>query len=69
MWVRYGNQTGILTDISDADVASFMLVDEHGLNVQAVQVPAHMIRQAFVDEIPASRRPSPEKAVAMGYAR
>lgn len=69
MWVRYGNQTGILTDISDADVASFTLVDEQGLNVMPVRVPAHMIRQAYIDEIPAPRRPSPEKAAAMGYAR
>lgn len=69
MWVVLETQTGILTNLEPGDVATVMLVNEDGLNVVEVHVPAAALRQAHFDEIPAPRRPSEELAAAMGYTR
>lgn len=68
MWVRYQGRTGILTNLEAGDVATVMLVDdEYGLNGIEVHVPSAELRQAWLNEIPARRRPEPEIAARMGY--
>ena len=69
MWVRYGDNTGILTDIGHHDIATVMLVDEHGFNTAQVSVPSNVLRQAHFEEIPEKRRPHETVAVSMGYHR
>src|SRR6185437_5266496 len=69
MWVRYSDRTGILMDIGQHDIARVMLVDADGFNTAEVNVPASVLRQAYLDEIPAKRRPHESVARNMGYER
>ena len=65
MWVMADGRVGILTN-ADAD-ATVDLVDEDGETVVAVQVPFESLRQAMLDDIPASRRPAPGVGAPLGY--
>ena len=68
MWVRYMQQTGILTALEAGDVATVMLVDDtKGENVAEIHVPAAQLRQAKYAEIPLARRPSRLIAHSLGY--
>ena len=79
MWVRWENQTGIITRITYDELAletarlkipvvvDVMLTDDEGLNKLAIQVRAGEIRQARLEEIPGPRRPAVEIGRRMGY--
>lgn len=67
MWVVYEARTGILTALEHGDIATVMLVDEHGCNMLEVHAPAEKLRQAYFEEIPEKRRPDEAVARGMGY--
>jgi len=70
MWVRYGNRTGILTNLEAGDIATVMLVDDQdGTNSLEVHTPGSQIRQAYFEELPVARRPSYADAARFGYVR
>lgn len=67
MWVVYSDKVGILTNVEGGNVATVVLTDSVGLNTVEIHVNALELRQAWHDEIPASRRPEIELARRMGY--
>ena len=67
MWVVYGNRTGILTNLHAGDVYDVALVDDQGLTTQFIRAQGQELRQAWYEEIPPSRRPTPDEGARMGY--
>lgn len=67
MWVVINGEPGILTQLGSDGQAEVMLTLPDGTNKLAVRTQVAAIRQARLDEIPASRRPSRDIATAMGY--
>jgi hypothetical protein len=70
MWVTYTNNnakhTGIVTDFNWEAVAVDQ-VDDKGLTVGSLRLPASAIEQAKRVEIPEPRRPSAEAGARLGY--
>jgi hypothetical protein len=67
MWVRYGDRTGIITDLTAGDTYTVMIVDGIGENDHQVRANGSELRQAYFEEIPPARRPELEHAVTFGY--
>lgn len=67
MWVVYSDKVGILTNVEGGNVATVVLTDHLGVNTVEIHVNALELRQAWHDEIPASRRPDAELAQRFGY--
>lgn len=70
MWVTYTNggekAVGIVTDF-DWEAVGIDQVDDKGLTVGSLRMPASAIEQAKLGDIPAPRRPSPEAGAPLGY--
>jgi hypothetical protein len=82
MWVQHMGRTAILLDLLEEDIARIQYVEmlggtnavrlEGGAPVNdIVQVQAHALRQAYLEEIPASRIRDlePKHLMAMGYLK
>lgn len=67
MWVLVDNQVGILTALGSDGRAEIMLVEKDGTNKIAVLAQAAQVHQAKHEDIPRSRRPTKEAALAKGY--
>jgi hypothetical protein len=67
MWVRYGNQTGIIQKLTAGDTYTVMLVDSRGENLEQIRVNGADLRQAYYEEIPPARRRPLEEAITFGY--
>lgn len=77
MWVTYLGETYILTNLEVGDVATLHRVLEDGTSASEVvnntvksieyHVPAASLTQAYLEDIPEVRRPTPELGAAFGY--
>lgn len=72
MWVVYSDtvfksRVGILTALSDQDVATVMLVHEDGTNFMEVRDMAANLKQAKYHDIPEARKPNLAAATHLGY--
>lgn len=77
MWVTYLGETYILANLEPGDVATIHRVLPDGTSVSEVtnnivktieyHVPAASLTQAYLEDIPESRRPDPELAARFGY--
>lgn len=77
MWVTYLGETYILANLERGDIAtihkilpdgtSLLELTGHGPKTVEFHVPASDLTQAYLEDIPESRRPDPELAARFGY--
>jgi len=67
MWVSYQGSTGILTEWYKDGRCDVHLVAHDGTTREIIVVPLDQLVQATYEQIPESRRPSPERAAKFGY--
>ena len=66
MWVRSGNYSGIITNITDGTV-TIDLTDDSGSTVGTSIAPSDAVAQMAYADIPEPRRPDEAMAKALGY--
>jgi len=66
-WVMYEGKVGVVTNMTKA-AALFNAVGEDGITYKTTQVNPYELVLARVEQIPAIRRPTLERAYELGYA-
>lgn len=66
MWVKHGTKVGIVNSCN-AMGAEVHYVDKRGITTGTAIVALGEIEQAGLNDIPALRRPAPQRAELFGY--